>query len=167
MSTPAQRPGALRRTSSYGFGGTKEFVAQQQDTYAAFQEDAFAPLYQGSTPHSAPNTFVEKQNPWAGFNGASSAFGYRQPGQQGLENAQERGRQVYQPEEMEQRAGRMEEEVMDEEWADQCMDEMDDEDSVEDAMGLDEQRTDRYQYQTGFSGQSGFVGWDGMGRHHG
>lgn len=162
MATP-QRPGALRRTSSYGFGGAKEYVPLnlgQQDTYAAFQEDAFAPLYQGS---SLPPADREGQNPWAGFSGASNAFGYRQPQTDvtrlGVGVAQDRGRQLFQPPSAASHPGteQEEDEAMDEEWTDQSMDEVDDEDSVDEGLGAEDQG----------HGMNEYASWDGSVRHQG
>ncbi|KAK1924400.1 hypothetical protein DB88DRAFT_510762 [Papiliotrema laurentii] len=122
MTTQVSRPGTLRRTSSYGFGGTKEFAQSatiSSDAYSSFQNDAFAPLYEQPAPADRWRGFAqgEAPNPWAGFAGTSNAFA----------DARLEPQQV----------GGEDEEAMDEEWADQSMDVVDDVDSVEDVMGFD------------------------------
>jgi len=53
ISTPVQRPGSLRRSSSYGFS------APASPGYAAFEGDAFAPLWDTQKMQAGPS------DPWA------------------------------------------------------------------------------------------------------
>ena len=138
MTTQVSRPGTLRRTSSYGFGGTKEFAQSasiSSDAYSSFQNDAFAPLYEQPAPADRWRGFAqgEAPNPWAGFAGTSNAFGPRIPPSSNMGDAQRTADARLEP----QQVGGEDEEAMDEEWADQSMDVVDDVDSVEDVMGFD------------------------------
>ena len=128
MTAPPQRPSTLRRTSSYGtYTLNAQYAGNSTDTYS-FGDDAFAPLCQ------QPKMTYDKANPWAGFSGTSSAFGF------GQKPAVVQERQEEQPRQDQAWNGNIandgDDEMMDEDWAEHTVDEDDDENSVEEAMGL-------------------------------
>lgn len=103
------------------------------DTYS-FQNDAFAPMYQPPPPQQATNQWGyanEKANPWAGFSGTSNAFGYRQESLPVQEV-----RETREPERQE-RQWMDDDDEMDEEWNEEGVDEIEEEEVVEQVMGLD------------------------------
>ena len=135
MTTPMGRPGILKRSSSYGFTASKDFVQQtslNNDTFASFQNDAFAPMYTQPSPDRWAGFQSEKPNPWAGFVGSTNTFGRIPIQQDGISE---------QVEQVQDRSGNdsPDQDAMDEEWADQSMEMVEDEDSVEDAMGYDQE----------------------------
>ena len=73
MAAQAQRPAALRRSSSFA-GETLEIETE-------FQDDAFAPLFARSAPADPWRGFTQKSSAWGAFSGASPAFSQIQPAQ--------------------------------------------------------------------------------------
>jgi len=142
MPAPPQRPGTLRRTSSYGtYSLNAQYAANTTDTYS-FGDDAFAPLCQ------QPKMTYDKANPWAGFSGTSSAFGFgKKPAvvEERQEEEQPRAQQAWNG----NNANDGDDEMMDEDWAEQDMDEIDDESSVENVMGLS---AGQGEYENSFGG---------------
>nr|XP_031857535.1 uncharacterized protein CI109_007042 [Kwoniella shandongensis]KAA5524607.1 hypothetical protein CI109_007042 [Kwoniella shandongensis] len=71
-----QRPGQLRRSSSYGFGcAVAATPASPVTTYSSFEADAFAPVWQQQVERQSQTN----QDPWGnmrGGNGGGSSFGF-------------------------------------------------------------------------------------------
>ncbi len=93
MATPVQRPGSLRRSSSYGFG-----TQPTPGSPSGFEGDAFAPLYQQtytqpSDPWSRTHPSADvKHYPWAAVGAQQDSFAFR-PAQQ-FGGADERNQQI-------------------------------------------------------------------------
>jgi hypothetical protein len=89
----------------------------------------------------------EKTNPWAGFNGTSSAFSFGQKPAVVEERQEEQSSQQQTWNGVNVNEG--DDEMMDEDWAEQDMDDIDDESSVEEVMGLS---GGQGEYDNGFGG---------------
>ncbi|WVQ99285.1 hypothetical protein IAU59_006417 [Kwoniella sp. CBS 9459] len=84
--TGLQRPGTLRRSSSYGFGCAINVniaaPSSPSASYSAFETDAFAPLWQQQQQ-------MEAQDPWAKMRSAQQGDAFHQYGYNSTSHVQE------------------------------------------------------------------------------
>ena len=171
MSGSTSRPGVIRRTSSYGSGGSRDcspngaygtnggvsVVPSSPVGYAGFESDAFAPLYQQTSSYSDPwrNRTSEESNPWAAFSGQSGAFGSRRINHGASDQYDDYSHRQDGQMQITRDEDEDEDEMMDADMAQLDTDEMEEEETVERVMGLDNG-------DGGVSGgyESVYGGWD-------